>query len=106
VQFDDQLRGAFRRQEPDAAFAARTMAVIRSKSREDRGRRHLTPVWLAVAAAVLLALGGINAALNHQRGIQARQDVELALRIASQTLNHVQLKLEAASEKKGMPDGR
>jgi len=31
--------------------------------------------------------------------------VELALRIASQTLNHVQLKLEQASAK-GMPDGR
>ena len=105
MQFDDQLRDAFRRQEPDATFAARTMAVIRSKSREDRGRRRLSPVWLAVAASVLLVLGGINAALNHQRGIRARQDVELALRIASQTLNHVQLKLEEASAK-GMPDGR
>lgn len=54
---------------------------------------------------MLVVLGGINAALNHQRGIQARQDVELALRIASQALNQVQLKLEEASAK-GMPDGR
>jgi hypothetical protein len=105
VQFDDQLRDAFRRHEPDAAFAGRTMAVIRSRLREDCGRRRLSAVWLGVAAAVLLALGGINAALNHQRGIRARQDVELGLRIASQTLNHVQLKLEQASAK-GMPDGR
>jgi hypothetical protein len=105
VQFDDQLRDAFRRQEPDAAFAARTMAVIRSRSREDRGRRRRSAVWLGVAAAMLLVLGGIHAALNHQRGIRARHDVELALRIASQTLNHVQLKLEEASAK-GMPDGR
>jgi hypothetical protein len=105
VPFDDQLRDAFRRQEPDAAFAARTMAAIRSRSRENRNRRRLSLVWIGVAAAMLVVLGGINAALNHQRGIQARQDVELALRIASQALNQVQLKLEEASAK-GMPDGR
>jgi hypothetical protein len=106
VQFDDQLRDAFRRQEPDAAFAERTMAAIRSRSREDRRPRRLSAAWLGIAAAVLLALGGINVALNHQKGVRARQEVELALRIASQTLNHVQLKLEESSARKGMPDGR
>ena len=106
MQFDDQLRDAFRRQEPDAAFAERTMAVIRSRSRQDRSRRWISPVWLGIAAAVLLALGGINLALHHQKGIRARQDVELALRIASQALNHVQTKLEEASARKGIPDAR
>ena len=106
MQFDDQLRDAFRRQEPDAAFAVRTMAVIRSRSREDPGRHRISPVWLGVAAAMLLVLGGISLALNHQKAIRARQEVELALRIVTQTLNHVQMKLEEAGERKGMPDGR
>ena len=106
MQFDDRLRDAFRRQEPDDRFAERTMAAIRSRSREDHPRRRISPAWLAVAAAVLLLLGGINAALHHQKVVRARQDVELALRVASQTLNHVQTKLTEASARKGMPDGR
>jgi len=55
---------------------------------------------------MLLVLGGISLALNHQKAIRARQEVELALRIVSQTLNHVQMKLEEAGARKGMPDGR
>ena len=106
MQFDDQLRNAFRRQEPDAAFAERTMAVIRSRSRKDRGRWRMSSAWIGIAAAVLLVLAGITVAVNHQRVVRARQEVELALRIASQTLNHVQLKLEESSARKGMPDGR
>jgi hypothetical protein len=106
VQFDDQLRNAFRRQEPDAAFAERTMTAIRSRSRKDRGRRRMSSAWMGLAAAVLLVFAGITLAVNHQRVVRARQEVELALRIASQTLNHVQVKLEESSARKGMPDGR
>ena len=82
------------------------MAAIRSKSREAGGRRK-SRAWLAIAAAILiLVLGGITAGLNHQRGVRARQEVELALRIASATLTHVQTKLVEASDRGGIPDGR
>jgi hypothetical protein len=106
VQFDDQLRQAFRRQEPDAGFAERTLAVIGARSREARALHRTAAGWLGIAAALLLILGGVNAALKNQRAVRARQDVELALRIASETLNHVQVKLAEASARKGMSDAR
>ena len=66
----------------------------------------MSSAWIGIAAAVLLVLAGITVRVNQQRVARARQEVELALRIASQTLNHVQLKLEESSARKGMPDGR
>jgi hypothetical protein len=106
MPFDDQLRQAFRRQEPDAGFAERTMAVIGARSREPRALHRTAAGWLGIAAAMLLVIGGVNAALNHQRAVRARQDVELALRIVSETLNHVQGKLAESSAKKGISDAR
>ena len=66
----------------------------------------MSSAWIGIAAAVLLVLAGITVTVNHQRVVRARQEVELALRIASQALNHVQLKLEESSARKGLPDGR
>jgi hypothetical protein len=66
----------------------------------------MSSAWIGFAAAVILFLAGVTVAVNQQRVVRARQEVELALRIASQTLTHVQLKLEESSARKGMPDGR
>jgi hypothetical protein len=109
VPFDDQLRRAFRREKPDAGFAERTMAVIEQRSRRDAaGGVHGTWMgWLAIAAAMLLfVFGGVNAMLTHQRALRARQNVELGLRVASDKLNHVQMKLVEASARRGVPDAR
>jgi len=51
-------------------------------------RRSLGRVAIA-AAMLLLVFSGINALVTHRRALQARQDVELALRIVSGMLNHV-----------------
>ena len=51
MQFDDQLRQAFRRQEPDAGFAERTLAVIGARSREARALHRTAAGWLGIAAA-------------------------------------------------------
>jgi hypothetical protein len=101
VPFDDQLRRAFRREEPDPGFAERTMSVIEQKARGDRGFRSIRAGWLVAAAALLILA---NALLTHQRALRARQDVELGLRIAVEKLNQVQVKLGEASARRGAGD--
>jgi hypothetical protein len=105
VPFDDQLRRAFRREEPDPGFAERTMSVIELEARGNGGFRGMRARWLVAAAALLLlVLGGVNALLTHERTLRARQDVEIGLRIAVETLNQVQAKLVDASAKRGAGD--
>jgi hypothetical protein len=101
VPFDDQLRRAFHREEPDPGFAERTRAVIEQKARRDGGFRGIRAGWL-VAAAALLVLA--NALLTHQRALRARQDVEIGLRVAVEKLNQVQAKLVEASARRGASD--
>jgi hypothetical protein len=101
VPFDDQLRRAFRREEPDPGFAERTMAAIEQKARGHHGFRGTRAGWL-VAAAALLVLA--NALLTHQRTLRARHDVEIGLRVAVEKLNQVQAKLVEASARRGTSD--
>jgi hypothetical protein len=105
VRFDDQLREAFRREEPDPGFAERTLAAIEQRSRKGiAGRSHRTwSGWLAITAAMFLLVLAGNAILKYQQARRARQNVELALRIATDTLNHVQMRLAEVSERRGVP---
>ena len=81
------------------------MSVIEREARGGNGFRGIRARWLMVAAALLLlALSGGNALLTHQRTLRARQDVEIGLRIAVQTLNQVQAKLVEASARRGAGD--
>jgi hypothetical protein len=104
VPFDDQLRRAFRREEPDPGFAERTMSVIEQEARGDGGFRSIRTGWLVIAVAVLLVLA--NALLTHQRTVRARQEVEIGLRVAVETLNQVQAMLVEASTRRGAGDAR
>lgn len=105
VPFDDQLRRAFCREEPDPGFAERTMAAIEQKARGHHGFRGIQAGWLVVAAALLLlVLSGVNALLTHQRTLRARHDVEIGLRVAVEKLNQVQAKLVEASARRGTSD--
>ena len=107
MPFDDQLRRAFRREEPDPGFAERTMSVIKQQAHGDERFRASRAGWLVVAAAlILLLLGGVNALLTRQRTLRARQDVEIGLRVAVEKLNQVQAKLVEASARRGAGDAQ
>ena len=79
---DEELKRALARQEPAPGFAARVA------SRESAG---VGPVrrWLAVAASVIVLAGGGVGYRWHQ-GVQAKEQVMMAVRIAGGKLNRVQ----------------
>jgi hypothetical protein len=79
---EEELKRALPRQEPAPGFAAR-VASRRSAS--------VVPVrrWLAVAASVVVLAGGGVGYRWHQ-GIQAKEQVMTAVRIAGSKLNQVQ----------------
>ena len=106
MPFDDQLRRAFRREEPDPGFAERTMSVIELEARGNVGFRIRTARLMVAAALLLLVLSGVNALLTHERTVRARQEVEIGLRVAVETLNQVQAMLVEASARRGADDAR
>jgi hypothetical protein len=79
---EEELKRALARQEPAPGFAAR-VASRRSAA--------VVPVprWLAVAASVIVLAGGGVGYRWHQ-GIQAKEQVMTAVRIAGSKLNQVQ----------------
>jgi hypothetical protein len=78
-RFEEQLKQALARKEPDSGFEARVRGQL---------HRHGAP-WLRVAAAVLVTLCAGEAWRWHE-GLAAKQRVMLALRITGGTLNRLQ----------------
>ena len=79
---EDELRKALAREDPPDGFADRALGRAR--------RKVLTmPRWLAAAAALILIAGGGYGYRWHQ-GMEAKREVMLAFRIASQKVSHVQ----------------
>jgi anti-sigma-K factor RskA len=96
--FDDELRSALRRQEPEPGFTERVMARIAAQrpaaDRRYRGLFRLPKlrwVWASVALACLALVVGAVQFRRYQRerseGERAKEHVLLALRIASTKLN-------------------
>jgi hypothetical protein len=79
---EQELTQALARQEPAPGFDGRV-----------RARLHRRPQWLAVAAMVLVTLGGGEAWRWHQ-GYAAKEQVMTAMRIAGGKLNFVQIQLK------------
>jgi len=73
---------ALARKEPAAGFDGRV-----------RARLHRRPQWLAIAATVLVMIGGGEAWRQHQ-GQVAKEQVMTAMRIAGSKLNRVQMRLK------------
>ncbi len=100
TNFEDDLKSALRRREPGSGFAERVMARART---EPPRRRRLNWVWMAAAAAVLIAgifignarIGNARREAQIAQGQQARQQTLLALRIVSQSLNTARSKVLA-----------
>ena len=99
---EDDLRRALRRREPSEGFTARTLERIRAEGERADERSTARPpsrarAWiaagLAVAASVVVAVG-ITREESARREAAARvaaQNLEVALRITSETLQRVQM---------------
>jgi len=109
VTIDDQLRRALASKDPPAGFLGRTLNRIASAEAGQRppssgslaSRRALL---LAVAASLVLAVGGSRYLLHRQtvrEAERARDEVAAALQVVSRTLADVQIKVEAAVERAG-----
>ena len=83
---EQELKQALGRQEPDPGF-------------EDRVRRRRVPVmmrmaprWAAIAAALVIGIGGFEGYRWH-RGQEAKEQVMTAMRITGERLNRVQVQI-------------
>jgi uridylate kinase len=83
---EQELAQALTRKEPAAGFDGRV-----------RARIHRRPQWLAVAATILVMVGGGEAWRQHQ-GQVAKEQVMTAMRIAGSRLNRVQLHLKGTEQ--------
>ena len=110
MSFEDELQRALRRQDPPPGFANRTIRRMANPSRAAAATRSgwtriVTPFprsrWIAagVAASLVIAAGGQVWMERHaaQEAQRAKHDVEMALRIVSETLNDVQTKVATAT---------
>ena len=103
MNLENDLKHALRRKEPDAGFASRVMARIEVDDRRSRlSGQARVPVrhwWRAAAASVTLAtlLGGYGTyrVIEHRKGERAREQVLLAMRIASEKVSYAQKEVRA-----------
>ena len=90
--FEDQLKQALGRTEPDPDFDTRVNARVRARLAASAGSRLYHSPWLRVAAAALVLLTGGSVWRYHQ-GQVAKQQVMTALRLAGGKLSRVQTQL-------------
>jgi hypothetical protein len=83
---EQELKQALARKAPPTGFAERIAA---------RTRRRATPRWLTTAAAMLIIAGGAGA-WRYRQGIQAKEQVMLAMRVTAEQLNQIQLRVKEA----------
>ena len=88
---EDELRKALAREDPPEGFAERVLA--RSARERSGGARR----WLAAAAMVVVAAGAAGAWRQHQ-GNQAKQEVMLALRLASAPMDRIQSEIRGITQ--------
>jgi hypothetical protein len=82
---EQELKRALARKEPAPGFAACVLAAARRKPLPARR-------WLAAAASVVVIAGG-GAAYRWHQGIQAKEQIMVAVRLAAGKLNRVQSRL-------------
>jgi uncharacterized membrane protein YeiB len=102
-QFERDLRESLRRREPPAAFAAKVLA----RTRESEPRTIFSWRWLAVAALVILMVGGtmfIREQRQQAERQRAKEQLMVALRITGSKLMEVQARLDAIQERLRYPE--
>ena len=98
VEFERRLRMAMQRREAPLGLKTRVLAQARNREQERRQAQQGSWMLQRIAALLVLVaiLGGIAiyrqvevAALERQKGEQAREQVLLALRITNKALNRI-----------------
>jgi hypothetical protein len=94
ASLEDELRSALRRREPQPDFAERVLARVAAApvSRMSRVSQPWVRWVAAIAAALLLAVGGLE--YRQYQGERAKDQVLLAMRIAGSKLNKAQKKVQ------------
>jgi hypothetical protein len=97
--FEEELKRALQRQEPGADFTQRVLARCASEATPQKqfGFWQTWRFTFATAALALLMLGGGVAYQQHERtvkGMAAKRQLLLAMRIAGNKLQQVQKKLK------------
>lgn len=100
MNLEHDLQRALRRQPGPPDLADRVLARVDGADR--RRSRHPAVGWLAAAAAVaLVATGGARYYVHQQQLAEAerlKDEIRLALQITSETLAHVQRRVETSLE--------
>ena len=97
-QFERDLRESLRRREPPADFAAKVLA----RTRETEVRGVFSWRWLAVAALVVLMIGGTLFIQEQQRQVEnerSKEQLMVALRITGSKMKEVQDRLNAIQQR-------
>ena len=86
---EQELAQALARKEPAAGFDGRV-----------RARLHRRPPWRAIAATLLVTMGGGEAWRQYRehQGQLAKEQVMTAMRIAGSKLNRVQMQLKGTEQ--------
>jgi hypothetical protein len=104
--FEEELKQALKRQEPAGDFTARVLArCAKEDAKTQSGFWHsfwATPAWRlgAVAAALVVVAGGTayeqheNEVKREVRGMEAKRQLLLAMRIAGTKLQEVQQRVK------------
>jgi hypothetical protein len=126
-RFDDELRRAFKREEPSHDFTDRVMARVAELQKREKPREkadwlrklagffqppRMKTTWaMAGAMAVLLIMAGfgVHARRENERrrlaeiaeGERAKEQVMLAMRIASAKLNVAKKKVHETTDREG-----
>jgi hypothetical protein len=95
TDFENQLRGALRREEPSAGFAERVIALSMAQAQAPK-RRSGWKLWAAVAA-MLVAAPLLYERYQQRRAEEARDQAILALRITAEKLNVMRDKIQGAT---------
>ncbi|MGB9610462.1 MAG: hypothetical protein ACPL7M_05770 [Bryobacteraceae bacterium] len=95
-QLEQQLRETFRRVDPPAGLEQKILRRLRPRAARP------WPAWAAVAAGLLIAVGGSlgwmrwqEQRLRAQQAEQVRQQLELALRLTARTLARTEGRLKS-----------
>jgi hypothetical protein len=110
---DRDLRRALGRRDPSSGFADRVFASLPEERRSGPGRRDWSVrnlvAWLALgaAASILILIGGARSWNRQQETRESERvtrDLEIALRITSDTLNDIQVRLAGVAMTRGAQD--